>query len=111
MFLEVDMEELTAGFPCTFSTGRYEHHADPSTSGRACHHDVLKPGMHEPIPKHVRESNETFVISSRDPAEAVAYRQLPPIPLRLVKHTGLERLGVKFIDFRVGERARQWKTI
>lgn len=102
--LKVNVEPFAAGFPRTFATSRDEHDADPSSSGRTCYHNVLKPGVHKSIPKHIREPNELIILSSRDPAKTVSLRKILPIPLRLIKHTGRERLRMQCVDFGVRER-------
>ena len=80
-----------------------EGDADAVVAVAGVDHDVLDERMDKPVPEHVDETDESVTVSGNDPAEAVSFGLIGPVPLRLVEEPGLECSCVKSMDLVVRE--------
>jgi hypothetical protein len=77
---------------------RDELGSDATVARDLRHHRVLEPRVHEAVPRHVHEPDETSAITRDDPSEAVAVQLREPIPFRFVEDARVERFRVEAIQ-------------
>ena len=61
-------------------------------------HDVFDERMDQAVPQDVDEADEAVVVSCDDPAEAVPFGLIDPVPLGFVEQPRLERGCVEGVD-------------
>src|SRR5215217_1680136 len=99
------MHPLASGVPRLFHRDLDDALPDALMSGTLGDHRVLYPGMHESVPRHVDEPDDTALVPCHHPPQAVSMYLLQPIPFGLVVDASLEGLAVQRVHLAVGEAA------
>src|SRR4051812_24282590 len=101
MVLEVDVQVLAPRDRSALSCMPHETCVDTATTCVVRDHHILKPGVNQPVPNDVRETDEVVAVSCDDRTEAVTVDEINPIPLGGIEDPSTERFRVKGIDLRV----------
>ena len=103
ILVEADVEELAACCRSAVARCVDERDTDAMVAVAGIDHDVLDERVDKPVPQHVDETDETVAVAANDPAEAVSFGLVDPVPLGLVEEAGIECGCVELVDLVVGE--------